>query len=357
MSGGGPKQRKQQYLVRATSFFEKYSTILIVGADNVTSKQLSTIRKRLRGEAVILMGKNTLMRKAIRDLVEKKPEHKKLLRILPKIVGNCGLVFTEKTIKNIRTTLESEKKPAEAKAGAISPVDVIIPAGPTSLDPQQTQFMQALNIETKISRMKIEITSPVNLLNKGDRVSPSQAELLRKLNLKPFEYGLVTKAIYEDGDCYDSYLLDLSDEDVLGKFSRALGSVTALSLKIGYPNLLWFNNLVFALKSKIKEFNALSLALNIPTQATIPSMLFSGYKDLSALAVAIGQFPKIGKHESLASNYKKFQENPDAFKAAAAPAAAPAPAKTEKKEAAKPAKEEKKEDSDQGGDMDLGGLF
>jgi len=353
------KERKSGYLVKATKLFEKYSTILVVEADNVSSKQLATIRKSLRGEAIVFMGKNTLMRKSIRDILEKNPENKKLSRLLPKIVGNVGLVFTDKTIKTIRTKLESEKKPAEAKAGSLAPVDVIVPAGPTGLDPQQTQFMQALNIETKISRMKIEITAPVNLIGKGEKVSPSQAELLRKLGLKPFEYGLITRAIYEDGDCYDSFLLDLTDEAVVEKFHKALGGITALTLKIGYPNLLWFNNLVFAIKSKVIEFNALAAGLGIPTQSSVGAMLFSGYKNLMGLAVAINHFPKIaGKHNSLASQYKAFLDNPDAFKAAA-PAPAPAAAKDDKKkdDKKKPEKVEAKKDGSDDGGMDLGGLF
>ena len=44
-----------------------------MGADNVGSKQMQQIRMSLRGKAVVLMGKNTMMRKAIRGHLENNP--------------------------------------------------------------------------------------------------------------------------------------------------------------------------------------------------------------------------------------------------------------------------------------------
>merc|ERR1711879_69039 len=351
MSGGEGRVRKGKYLERAKELLMKYDTILVVEADNVGSKQLANIRKSLRGDAVILMGKNTLMRKAMTDVIETNPEKKKLLTLRNKIYGNVGLVFTEKSIPNIRGQLEAEKKGAVAKSGSIAPIDVNIPAGPTPLDPQQTQFMQALNIETKISRMKIEILKEVELLKKGDKVTPSQAELLRKLDMKPFEYGLITSAVYEGGDCYDAFLLDLTDDDVLKRFTKALTNVTCVTLAIGYPTILWFNNVLYAVQKQVNDFTALSLALHLPNQSLVPQLCMAGYKELMSLAVAIEHYPKLfgGKEDSLASKYKQFQEDPSAFAAAAPAPAAAAPAAEEKKEEVK----EEEEDSD----MDLGGLF
>lgn len=52
---------------------DDYPKCFIVGADNVGSKQMQTIRLSLRGKAVVLMGKNTMMRKAIRGHLENNP--------------------------------------------------------------------------------------------------------------------------------------------------------------------------------------------------------------------------------------------------------------------------------------------
>lgn len=52
---------------------DDYPRCFIVGADNVGSKQMQQIRLSLRGKAVVLMGKNTMMRKAIRGHLENNP--------------------------------------------------------------------------------------------------------------------------------------------------------------------------------------------------------------------------------------------------------------------------------------------
>ena len=128
--------------------------MFIVGADNVGSSQMQKIRISLRGSAVILMGKNTMMRKAIRGHLEKNPNLEKLL---PHIVENIGFVFTKQDLSFVRDKLQDNKVAAPAKAGAIAPCDVVLPAQVTSLGPEKTSFFQALQIPTKITKGTIEI--------------------------------------------------------------------------------------------------------------------------------------------------------------------------------------------------------
>ena len=71
----------------------RYPKCFIVGADNVGSKQMQEIRIALRGQAIVLMGKNTMMRKAIRGHLESNPD---LERLLPHIkqVLSCTINIT-----------------------------------------------------------------------------------------------------------------------------------------------------------------------------------------------------------------------------------------------------------------------
>uniref|UniRef100_A0A672YCA8 Large ribosomal subunit protein uL10 n=1 Tax=Sphaeramia orbicularis TaxID=375764 RepID=A0A672YCA8_9TELE len=133
---------------------DDFPKCFIVGADNVGSKQMQAIRMSLRGKAVVLMGKNTMMRKAIRGHLENNPALEKLL---PHIKGNVGFVFTKEDLCEVRDMLLANKVPAAARAGAIAPCDVTVPAQNTGLGPEKTSFFQALGITTKISRGTIEI--------------------------------------------------------------------------------------------------------------------------------------------------------------------------------------------------------
>merc|ERR1711988_1604471 len=58
----------------------------------------------------------------------------------------------------------ANKVKAPARAGAIAPLDVQIPAQNTGLGPEKTSFFQALNIPTKITKGTIEIIQNVDLI-------------------------------------------------------------------------------------------------------------------------------------------------------------------------------------------------
>ena len=76
------------------------------------------------------MGKNTMMRKAIRGHLEKNPD---LERLMPHIKQNVGFVFTKMELLHVRDLLLSNKVKAPAKAGALAPVDVVVPAQNTGI--------------------------------------------------------------------------------------------------------------------------------------------------------------------------------------------------------------------------------
>lgn len=77
----------------------------------------------------------------------------KLCRLLPYIRGNVGFVFTRGDLVEVRDKLLENKVRAPARAGAIAPCPVVIPAQNTGLGPEKTSFFQALSIPTKISKV------------------------------------------------------------------------------------------------------------------------------------------------------------------------------------------------------------
>jgi large subunit ribosomal protein LP0 len=322
------KQRKQAYFAKLIELLDKYPKLIIVGCDNVGSFHMQTIRKSLRGKATLLMGKNTMIRKAIKSHLNQNPQ---LEALIPHLKGNIGFVFTNEDLNDIKQHLLKEKVAAPAKAGAIAPCDVTIPAGPTGLDPSQTSFMQALNIATKINKGQVEIINPVNIIKKDQKVGQSEAALLQKLNINPFSYGLIPIQVYDSGFCFHPDILDIKDEDILSKFL------------FGVQNLA-----------------ALSLASNVPTLAALPHYIGNAYQNLLAISIATDYtFDRSQQIKDLLADPEALAAATAAASAPAAAApAAPAPA-AEVKEAApaKPAEPEKKEEEEdeEGGFGDLFG--
>merc|ERR1719299_364191 len=118
-----------------------------------------------------------MMRKAIRGHMSNNPDLEKLL---PHIRGNVGFVFTKEDLIEVRDMLLANKVRAPAKAGALAPLDVIVPAQNTGMGPEKTSFFQALSIPTKST---IEIIQDVPLIKAGDKVGMSEATLLNMLKI------------------------------------------------------------------------------------------------------------------------------------------------------------------------------
>jgi len=305
--GKDRREWKAEYFVKVHRLLRQYNRVFICDADNVTSKQFQDIRKGMRGMGDVLMGKNTMMKRALRELVPEMPE---IDRLIPLIKGNIGFVLTNDDLKDVRDLINTFTVPASARSGSIAPVSVVVPPQQTALGPEKTSFFQALAVPTKISRGAIEITSPVNLLKPGDKVSESAAMLLNMLKISPFTYGFDILQVYDNGSVFDPAILDISDDDIRGRFMAGVQNVAAVSLAIGYP-----------------------------TVASVPHSIANSFKNLMAVAAATEiDFPQVAQ-------LKAFLADPSAF-VSAAPAEE---AQEEAKEEA--AASESESESDDGGGM------
>jgi len=300
MSGDG-KAKKVDYMNKLKALLEEYPRLVLVTCDNIGSNHMQKIRISLRGRGVLLMGKNTLIRKAIKSAREEHPEWQELL---PHIRNNVGLVFTHEELPQLQPKLLESRVPANAKTGIVAPQDVLLPAQVTTLEPTKTNFFAALDIATKITRGCVEILNDVKLCTEGKKVGSSEAALLQMLNMRPFTYGLKLTMCYDDGFVFPAKLLSTSPNDVFKAFAAGVGNIAALSLAVGFPTLPAF-----------------------------PHVIGKGFRNVVSVA--------------LATDYSFKQA--DAFKnRSAAPAAAAAPVvKVEEKkpEPAKPAPPPKKETS------------
>jgi len=317
-AGQKRRKRKEKYKSKFEKLLGEYKNVLVVGIDNVGSLQMQKVRIALRGKAILIMGKNTLMRMIIREMAVANP---KLEALLPFVRGNMGLVFTNDDLQKIRQVITEYKVPAGAKSGTFAPTDVFVPPGATGLDPGQTGFFQALNIATKIVRGSIEIVNQVHLIKKGDKITSSAVALLSKLDIKPFFYGIVVQQVYEHGAVYPASVLDVTREELEAKF-------------LGAANKL----------------RALSLAAHWPSELTVSYHMASGFRKLLAI--------------SLATSYT-IKEAEALQKAAAAPKPAAAAAAKDDKGADKGKKDDKKdkpaekpaEEPAEEEDVGVGGLF
>jgi large subunit ribosomal protein LP0 len=318
MPGPSKKQeRKDKVWENTQESCNKYAKCMFVNVDNVTSKQICVMRKQFREiDAVMVMGKNTLMKKAIKELQDADAEAKKPARghleiIRNALVLNTGLIFTNGDLAQVSKILDTQVRSAPAKVGSMAPIDVTVPAGPTGMDPKQTSFFQALNIQTKIVKSQVEIVNAVKVIQSGDKITPGQAALLEKLKVRPFEYKMNILNILDNGAMYPASVLKITEDSILSAFKVGSDNVASVSLAIGMPNA-----------------------------ASIHHVVLNAFKNLACASIASGfGFKEADKLASAAASAPA--------QSSSAPTASAAPAKA----AEKPKEEEPEED------LDMGDLF
>lgn len=299
--------KKNAFLDKLKTLLKEFPKILIIEANHVGSRQMQQIRIALRGTAEILMGKNTMVRKAL-SLYMEEHEDANVESLLKCVRGNIGFIFCKGDVDAVRKVIDANKVPAAAKAGVVAPLNVMIPAGPTGLDPTQTSFFQALNIATKVVKAQIEIVSDVHLIKAGQKVQLSEQVLLAKLNVRPFQYGMKILSIFEDGEVFDAGVLDITNDFLISRLLAGIRNVAAFSRETGLPN-----------------------------EASAPHAILIAFKNCAAVCAEIEySFPEIAA-------LKEFLKDPSKFAAAAAPAAGASPKAAAKAAAPAPVEEEEEE--------------
>lgn len=204
------RPRKRNLIKRLTDAFQKYSQIIIVKLDSVSTGQIQKARAALResGEGEMIVGKNSLIHKALewvtvapekndpffeqRSQITLKPE---LAQIKDLIVLNVGLIFYDGDYQKLREVIEAEVVEMVAKAGVYAPCDVSLPKGPTTVDAGKIDLFHKINIPVKIARGVIEITKEFPIIAKNEKVTEAAALMCRTLGMTPFRYTLTFKYV------------------------------------------------------------------------------------------------------------------------------------------------------------------
>jgi len=93
---------------------------------------------------------------------------------------------------------------------------------------------------------------------KGKKVANSEAVLLQKLNLKPFEFGMEVKFVYDDGSILTPEVFKMSPDDIIAKFRKGVNNLAALSLVVGDVN-----------------------------ETSVPHLILNGFKNIAAISLEV----------------------------------------------------------------------
>lgn len=259
------KKREAKLL---TKLLKEYRVVAIADLTKLPSAQLQEIRKTLRNKVYMRVTKNTLMSKAIDEVLNVR---KNIAKLKSYLKGSNIFLFTNMNPFELYMLLEKYKIPAYAKPGDIAEKEIVIPAGNTGIPPGPIfSIFGKLKIPTKVQEGTIWVTKDTVVAKPGDKISTELASLLQKLEIMPMEIGLRLKVVYEDGIILEPKDLKINIEEYKEKIREAFMNAYKLGVEVAFPE-----KEIIELTLLKARLNALALAIETGfiVPETLPYML------------------------------------------------------------------------------------
>ena len=221
---------KTKTVEELNKLIKENKTILLASIKNIPGSQFQEIKKKLRGKAVVKVPKKNLILRAIDENASEEIE-----KLKQKIDDSVAILFSNMDAFELAGELLKSQSPAKAKAGQEAPTDIEIPDGPTDLVPgPAVSELGGLGIQIQIQEGKIHIKEPKIVAKQGEAIKPAVADLMAKLDIKPFKIGFIPLCAFDvqENKFYSSIKID--KEGTLADLKYAFGKALPFAVSIGY---------------------------------------------------------------------------------------------------------------------------
>lgn len=276
--------RNKDFADKIRNLAKKYSIVGIIDVSGLPAPQFQRIRSSLKKTAEVLIVKKNLIT-IVLDELEKT--HSGISGMKDKMQGIIGLVFTNDNPFTLYKFVKKNKSSAPAKAGAIAPNNIVIPAGPTGFAPGPIiGELGALKIKAGINAGKVEIKEDCVVAKEGDVISVALAGILSRLGIEPMEVGLNIKVVYEDGTLYTKNVLDVDEEAILANLKGCASDAFKLTIGLKYFTK---ENIAHFVSEASRDSLGLGIGIAYTSKETMPRLFAKANAQMCGLANTLPQ--------------------------------------------------------------------
>ena len=213
-------------------------TILIASIKNIPGSQFQEIVKKLRGKAIVKVPKKNLIFRAL-----DKDANEEVKKLKGKIDDSFAILFSDLDSFELAGELSKNQSPAKAKVNQEAPMDIEIPEGPTELIPGPAiSELGALGIKIQIENGKITIKEPKIVAKQGEKISQGAADLMAKLDIKPFKIGFIPLCSFDTQEKVLYSEIKIDREGTIETLKNIYGKALPFAVEIGYstPDTITF---------------------------------------------------------------------------------------------------------------------
>ena len=250
-------EKKKKALSELVGYINSYNTIMISFTTNVPSSQLQLIRKKLaqKETKIKIIKKNQI----IRALKESKKE--KISQLASYLKESSAVIFSNLDPFDLASLLAEYRYDVKAKAGQTATADIKVEAGSTDIPPGPIiSELANAGIKAGVQEGKIAIKQSKVVAHKGEKISKGIADILGKLDIKPFTIGLEPAVVYDTKSDAIYADIKIDTQSTIEKLKEGWLNALTLAEHVAYPAREVINILIAkasrhanALQNKIKS--------------------------------------------------------------------------------------------------------
>lgn len=222
------KAQKQKFVENAKTELKKYSVYAIMPLEKVPDRLLQKARNEIRNDSKIIIARKTLMVKILTG-------NKDAEKLIPHITGNSALILTNEDPFRLYGTISSNRIKLAAKPGQISPEDIVVQAGETSIPPgQAVTELKSAGIDVKMEKGKVAISKSKTIVPKGGKISLQVSKALLTLGMMPFQACTKLSVASSKGLMFTEEVLGISPEKTQADIAVAFREAYAITMAAGY---------------------------------------------------------------------------------------------------------------------------
>jgi large subunit ribosomal protein L10 len=270
---------KRDEIEEFESLIDEHDAVGVVNVEGIASKQFQELRRNLHGSAVVRVGRNTLMRRAL--------EEKGLDSLIDYVEGQTGLLLTNENPFALYQKIEEGKSSAPISAGQEATSEVVVPEGDTGFDPgPMVGDLQQAGISARIEEGSIKVVEDSVVLEPGEEATPEIEEALSKLGIEPLEVGLDLRALVEkdEGTVLEPETLDIDMDAYRADLESAAAGAFNLGVNAGVVNETTSQPL---LSKAYRDALAVGIEAGVYEPEVLDNLLAEADSDVRALAAQL----------------------------------------------------------------------
>ncbi|XP_055848352.1 mRNA turnover protein 4 homolog [Episyrphus balteatus] len=202
---------KQQIIEDIRRCVEKYPNIFVFSVQNMRNNILKELRNEWKQNSRFIFGKNRIMQIGL-GRTKAEEVQQELHKVSRKLLGQCGLLFTEKSKEDVLEWAKNYSADEYARSGFVATETVVLPAGPLeefahSMEPH----LRSLGMPTKLEKGVITLYSDYTVCNEGNVLTPEQARILKLLNKPMAKFCLTIKCSWNKKDGFEMHSSNQND--------------------------------------------------------------------------------------------------------------------------------------------------